>query len=148
MNLDTYTLSASPDFQSFKFYSVGPNGSIPKAVQFQTILGTDYFNLAFGDLDPASGELDDLAKSNNGDSEKVLATVVTALYSFLKKYPNATVYAKGSTPVRTRLYRMGIFKYYNKANSDISVYGELELEFEPFCSGQDYLGFLVRKKFN
>jgi hypothetical protein len=146
MNLDKYTLTASPDFQSFRFYSVGSKGRIQKVVQFQEMLGTDYFNLAFGDLDLTSGEFDDLSKSNNGDSEKVLATVVTALYNFLEKYPNATVYAKGSTPVRTRLYRMGIFKFYNEDELGISVFGELEHGFEPFHAGQDYLGFLVRKK--
>lgn len=148
MNLDKYTLTASPDFQSFKFYSVGSKGSIPKLVQFQEMLGIDYFNLAFGDLDITSGELDDLSVSDNGDSEKVLATVLTALYNFLEKYPNATVYAKGSTPGRTRLYRMGIFKYYSESDLGISVFGELEFGFEPFRGGKEYLGFLVRKKNN
>jgi hypothetical protein len=145
MNLDKYTLTASPNFKSFKFYSVGPKGSIPKFVQFQEMLDTDYFNLAFGDI--INGRLDDLSVSANDDSEKVLATVVTALYDFLEKHPNATVYAKGSTPVRTRLYRMGIFKYYNEFDLGISVFGELESGFEPFRAGQEYLGFLVRKKF-
>lgn len=44
-----------------------------------------------------TGEIDDTVISNNGDSEKVLATVVTTLYAFIYKHQNAMVYATGST---------------------------------------------------
>jgi hypothetical protein len=45
----------------------------------------DLYNLAFGDKNLDTGDLNDLAISNNGDSEKVLATVVAAVYAFTNK---------------------------------------------------------------
>jgi hypothetical protein len=44
--------------------------------------------LAFGDKDIEAGDIDDKVISNNGDSEKVLATVVATVYAFIDKYPN------------------------------------------------------------
>lgn len=38
------------------------------------------YNLAFGDKHTVSGEIDNLAITNNDDTDKVLATVVAALY--------------------------------------------------------------------
>ena len=66
----------------------------------------------------ANRGLDDLAISNNGDTEKVLGTVVAALYAFFDRHPGAIVYATGSTPGRTRLYRMGITKFYEEIKND------------------------------
>lgn len=40
--------------------------------------------------------------TNNGDSTKTLATVASTVYAFTGKYPEAWVYATGSTAVRTR----------------------------------------------
>jgi hypothetical protein len=62
------------------------------------------YNLAFGDKDHSTGEIDDKVISNNGDSEKVLATVVATVYAFTDKYPETWIYATGSTKARTRLY--------------------------------------------
>src|SRR5690554_1018587 len=56
-------------------------------------------------------EIDDKTVSNNGDSEKVLATVVATVYAFSDKYPDSWIFATGSTKARTRLYRMGITRY-------------------------------------
>lgn len=41
---------------------------------------TNLYNLAFGDKNPLTGEIDDKIVTDNGDSEKVLATVVAAVY--------------------------------------------------------------------
>ncbi len=60
--------------------------------------------------------------TDNGDSEKVLATVVGAIYMFTEQYPDAWVYAVGSTAARTRLYRMGINKYFDIANQDFNIW--------------------------
>ena len=90
--------------------------------------------------------MDDLAKTNNGDSEKVLSTVVGALYAFFSKHPEAFVYATGSTPSRTRLYRRGITKYYNEMVIDFQVFGQVGTEFHIFEPGKDYSGFLAQRK--
>lgn len=89
-------------------------------IQYQKTNEPDLFNLAFGDKNMT--HFDDTAISNNGDSEKVLATVVASLYAFFDKYPQAFVYATGSTQSRTRLYRMGISKYYHEMIKDFYLY--------------------------
>jgi uncharacterized protein DUF6934 len=67
-----------------------------------------YFNLGFGDLNKATGKIDDLAVTDNQDRKKVLATVAATLLEFTRQFPDAAVYATGSTPARTRLYQIGI----------------------------------------
>lgn len=86
--------------------------------------------------------------SNNGDSEKVLATIVAALYAFFDKYPGAFVYATGSTKARTRLYRIGITRFYKEMIQDFVLYGQVGDEFHEFEIGKDYTGFLTQRKFD
>ena len=113
MQLDRYQLKAEESLTVFEFTSTGPKGQIPKLIKFSETNLKDLYNLAFGDKDLTTGDLNDLAISNNGDSEKVLATVVSTVYAFSDRYPNSFIYATGSTKARTRLYRMGITKYLN-----------------------------------
>ncbi len=75
-------------------------------------------NLAFGDKNHLTGEIDDRIVTDNGDSEKVLATVVAAVYSFCDHFPDVWIYATGSTAARTRLYKMGINKYFDVVQAD------------------------------
>ena len=84
--------------------------------------------------------------SNNGDSEKVLATVVATIYAFTDKYPNAMIYATGSTKTRTRLYRMGISRFIGEVKQDFDVQGELKDDWADFDPYTEYDGFLVRRK--
>jgi len=63
------------------------------------------YNLAFGDRKQLRGEFDDRIVTDNGDSEKVLETVVAAVYTFRDRFPQAWIYATGSTAARTRLYK-------------------------------------------
>jgi hypothetical protein len=105
-----------------------------------------YYNLAFGDKDFGTGDIDDTSVSNNGDSEQVLATVVSAVYMFTENKKEAWVYATGSTKSRTRLYRMGITKYIADVKSDFHVFGQLEGEWVEFQKDTDYTAFVVRRK--
>lgn len=107
----------------FEFNSEGPKGLIRKIIQFEQTNEPDVYNLAFGDLNSGSNELDDLAILNNGDGEKVLATVVAAFYVFFDKHPWTYVFATGSTNARTRLYRMGISRFYGEMILDFELYG-------------------------
>jgi len=146
MNLDRYELQVGDKFITFEFVSEGPKGKIFKVVQFQQIEETDVYNLAFGDFNPLTGELDDKIVTDNGDSEKVLATVVAAIYMFTEEYSDAWVYAVGSTTVRTRLYRMGINKYFDIANRDFDILGEQQDELKWYEKGKDYQAFAFRRK--
>jgi len=110
MKLPKYPLSADNDLTTFEFVSEGSKGLIHKLVQFTPTNLKGIFILAFGDKDHLTGDIDDLVISNNGDSEKVLTTVVATIFAFTDKHPDAWIYATGSTKARTRLYRMGIGK--------------------------------------
>ncbi len=148
MNLERYPLEAQSNLTVFEFFSQGPNGSIPKLIQFQQINQSPIYNLAFGNKDEKTGEIDDLAVSNNSDTQKVLATVVAALYAFFNSYPEAYVYATGSTTARTRLYRMGITRFYEEVIQDFELYGQVGDEFHQFEVGREYIGFMVLRKLN
>ena len=147
MKAKKYPLKAESSFTVFEFVSEGTKGKIKKLIQFQETNEPNLYNLAFGDK-VGQTEINDSAISDNGDSEKVLATVVAAVYAFLDNHPSAFVYATGSTKARTRLYRIGITKYYNEAIEDFYLYGQTGDKFSVFETGIDYDGFLVQRKFN
>ena len=130
----------------FEFVSEGPKGKILKLIKFSETNLKNLFNLGFGDKDTNTSDINDLAISNNGDSEKILATVVSAVYAFTDKYPDSWIYATGSTRARTRLYRMGISKYIAEVKSDFDVYGLVNDEWEIFQQETDYDAFLVKRK--
>ncbi len=146
MRLPKYQLSSSDLFSTYEFTSEGQNGIIQKIVRYEATSIEGVYNLAFGDKDYLSGDFNDTVISNNGDSEKVLATVVATLYAFTDKYPNAWVYATGSTKARTRLYRIGISKYISEITEDFEIYGEIQDEWKIFEKNVDFDGFLVKRK--
>jgi hypothetical protein len=145
MKLPKYPLASSDKLMTFEFISEGQNGLIHKLVQYQQTNLKDVYNLAFGDKDHTTGDIDDTVISNNGDSEKVLATVVATAYAFTDKYPDVWIYATGSTKARTRLYRMGIAKFLSEVKEDFEVLGERNGEWEGFKKSAEYAGFLVRR---
>ena len=147
MKIDKYALKGGPDLTVFEFVSEGTRGAIRKYILFQPTTESNLYNLAFGDKDPVTGELNDMAVSNNGDTDKVLATVVASLYAFFDRYPNAFVYATGSTASRTRLYRIGITRFYEEVSRDFYLYGQVGDEFPEFEPGKEYSGFLAKRKF-
>ena len=147
MKAEKYPLKAGRNLTTFEFISEGPKGVIKKLIEFQETNKPNLYNLAFGDK-VGETDIDDLAVSNNGDSEKVLATVVAALYAFFDKYPTAFVYTTGSTKARTRLYRMGITKYYDEMLEDFYLYGQIGDEFLTFEVDKNYDGFLAQQKFD
>lgn len=146
IKIEKYPLKAESNLTIFEFISEGPKGLIRKIIQFQETNQPNLYNLAFGDKNPETEEVDDLAVSNNGDSEKVLATVVAALYAFFDKHPDAFVYATGSTSSKTRLYRISITWFYEEMIEDFDLYGQLEDEFHKFEIGKNYARFLTQRK--
>jgi hypothetical protein len=146
MKLPKYPLASSDKMMTFEFVSEGKKGLIHKLVKYQPTNLKGLYNLAFGDKDPETGEIDDKVISDNGDSEKVLTTVAATVYAFMDKYPDAWVYATGSTKARTRLYKMGISKFLEEVTSDFEVLGELNDDWEAFKPDTEYDGFLVRRK--
>jgi hypothetical protein len=146
MKLPRYELKAEKSLMVFEFTSEGPKGQIPKLIKFSETTLKGFYNLAFGDKNLETGEIDDTVVSNNGDSEQVLATVVSAVYSFTEQENEAWVYATGSTKSRTRLYRMGITKYFDEVKQDFLVFGLRDGEWEDFTKEIDYTAFVGRRK--
>ena len=92
MKLERYQLKTSDNIKVFEFVSEGPKGRIEKIIQLSETNLKGFYNLAFGDKNPETGVLDDLAISNNGDMDKILATVVAAVLAFTERNPDAYVY--------------------------------------------------------
>jgi hypothetical protein len=146
MNLPRYELKAEKSLLVYEFTSEGSKGQIPKLIKFSETTLKGFYNLAFGDKNSETGELDDTVVSSNGDSEQVLATVVSAVYAFTSLQNDAWVYATGSTKSRTRLYRMGISKYYDEIEKDFYLFGMWNGEWKEFEMEIDYTAFLVKRK--
>ena len=146
MNLPKYDIRTGETVFIYEFTSEGDKGSIQKMIDFQHTNLKDFYNLAFGDKDTITGEIDDKVVSNNGDMEKVLATIVAAVYSFTDLFPNAWIYAEGSTPTRTRLYRINITKYLSIIKEDFELRCLLNGEWVEFSPTVNYQGFVVKRK--
>jgi hypothetical protein len=146
MKLPRYELKAEKSLMVYEFISEGPKGQIPKLIKFSETTLKGFYNLAFGDKDSETGDIDDTVISNNGDSEQVLASVVSAVYVFTEFQNDAWVYATGSTKSRTRLYRMEISKYFDEVKQDFYIFGLREGEWEEFEKEKYYSAFLVKRK--
>jgi phage terminase large subunit-like protein len=147
MELPRYEIESSVSSKYFEFVSSGINGNIVKVVKYVPFPNQEgLYNLGFGDKNIETGELDDLVISNNGDTDKLLATVAMTVYEFFEEHPYATVYMKGSTKSRTRLYQISISKFIEQISIEFDVYGELEAEFGRFNKNISYKGFLIQKR--
>lgn len=141
-----YKTVASEAFKTFVFTSEGPKGNVTKVVRYTEINIKGFYNLGFGDQDPVTGYVSDKIRTDNKDSQKVLATVVSSLYVFMEAYPEATVIATGSTEGRTRLYRIGITNNLEAVGRDFIVLGLTKNGWESFRKGVEYGAFLVQRK--
>ncbi len=141
-----YKVETSADFKIFEFLSIGNKGNIPKVVRYTEINVKGFYNLGFGDKDLKTGFISDISVTNNGDSQKVLATVAATLYAFIDEHPGAIVIATGSSEARTRLYRMGITNNLEKIERDFFIFGLTNTNWEPFRKNITYGAFLVYRK--
>ncbi len=131
----------------YEFASEGSKGKISKLVIYSETHLHNFYNLGFGDKDETTGDIDDTIVTNNGDSEKVLATVAATLYSFTEKFPDAIIFASGSTAARTRLYRIGITNNLEEIKADFEVFGLTnENNWVRFEKRKDFKAFLVKRK--
>ncbi|MBL0192332.1 MAG: hypothetical protein IPQ18_13550 [Saprospiraceae bacterium] len=139
-----YEVVASNDWLIYEFVSVGPKGNVLKTVIYQHI-DDNIYNLAFGDRDSLSGNIDDLVVTDNHDAEIVLATVASTLFDFFDNYNGTIVLAKGSTRSRTRLYRRYLTILLEIIEQNFLLFGELNGEVERFQKNKDYSSFLITK---
>ncbi len=144
MNLDHYLLSSIGDSE-FKFVSEGIQGQILKIIRFSVIdQEKRIVNLGFGDFDAETGVVDDRVVSSNQDTDKILATVAQATLLFCQNYPNALIYAEGSTLARTRLYQMALNKHWQTVSDHFLVWGLQHDLWHSFETGKNYDAFLAK----
>lgn len=148
MNLDRYPYTMGASLLDYEFVSAGPQGEIRKVVQYRLehTRGSTFFRLGFGDWDESSGTIDDLSVSNNGDRQKVLATIAASVLDITARFPDMMVFARGSTPARTRLYQMAITIHRAAIFPLLTVYGYLNGQWELMERNKNYDAFLVQRK--
>lgn len=73
--------------------------------------------------------------------------VTAALYAFFNRSPETIVYTTGSTPVRTRLYRMGLSKFYDEIQNGFYFCGPIGNKLCVFEAGVEYEGFVAQRIF-
>ena len=130
----------------FEFTSIGPKGEIKKIIQFTETKADHIFNLAFGNIREDS-TIDDTTTNDNKDRDKILATVAAVVYQFTQRYPDNYVFFTGSSPERTRLYRMALTINYDDLAKTFEIWGlREEVGFEPFEKRWNYTGFLIKRK--
>jgi hypothetical protein len=145
MNLERYPYYANPSFFDFEFESEGPKGRIKKIARFSSI-GTNLYNLGFGDLDEVSGDISDDVVTNNGDGEKVLATVAGIIYDFTARFLKAAIFIQGTTASRTRWYQMGIGRNWEEIGRIFDIYGRRNNQWERFKKGSNYEAFIGHRQ--
>lgn len=148
MKYETYpNLEIKEDFSVIDFISLGKKGPIVKRIVFSPIEIDNVYNLEFGDVDE-NGEVNDSVISDNGDRNKILATLVDAVGRYTRKYPERWVIFRGSTGARTRLYRMAISLNLDELVEKFLIYCYLEQsgDIVPFSKGLKINAFLVKGK--
>ena len=148
MKYEIYTdFKADPYFNGFDFISEGHKGMIPKRILFTPTRWLNTYNLAFGDV-MESGEIDDFRISDNGDRNKILATVVKVVEMYTFKFPDRWIYFTGSTEQRTRLYRMAVTIHLAELSDMFDLFAEIKGQegFVKFQKGLSINAFLIKKK--
>ena len=143
--MDRYAVISDDERLVYEFLSEGPNGIIKKVVFYQEI-DDSFFNIGFGDWDEINQTINDKIRSNNNDRDKVLRTVAYTAIDFIKHHPNATIFATGSTPARTRLYQIGIFANLPEISKLFEVEGFIEDEWQPIQKRRNYRAFMLKTK--
>jgi uncharacterized protein YlxP (DUF503 family) len=148
MNVEQYSVIPDNSNLSFKFQSIGPKGVIKKRVLFRKIISSNenYYNLSFGDWDEQRGRADDLAITNNNDTDKVLSTVANTILKFVQHFPDSNILIIGSTKSRTRLYQMAIRRNIVEIENLFYLQGLRNGIWELYKPGINFDAFLIKCK--
>ncbi|WP_426292064.1 DUF6934 family protein [Dyadobacter endophyticus] len=146
MQSEFYPFQSDDSRLYFEFLSVSPKKTIEKAVVFTLIdSNTNLFNLALVDI-LSDGSHSDKTVSNNGDFEKIMATVAECVGVFFRVHPAARVHVQGSTPSRNRLYRIVFARELSKIKKNYELHGLIGSLTEPFEVNKDYNVYLLKLK--
>lgn len=146
MNYPSYLFYSNQNSTEFFFESIGSKGVINKVIAFQETSFAGIYNLALGDINPLTNEVDDTVVTDNGDTEKILATTFQIVNHYFSLFPHHQIYFSGNSPARNRLYRIAINHSFYALDSIFELFGVMNNELEPFVSTRPYQAFLIRKK--
>ena len=140
-------IRTADDLSSFDFISTGKNGSFVKRIVFMRTEIDRVYNLAFGDV-MENGEIDHYSITDNGDRNKILATVFDVVNTYTVRYPERFIYFRGSTSERTRLYRIAIGLNLEELSRVFDIFVEIEGDdrFIPFRKNMELEAFLIKRK--
>ncbi len=149
MNRPKYTLtSISEDNLRFVFESIGPKGTVIKAVEYDPFDSNGiYYNLALVDIDE-NGEFSDNVITDNKDTDKVFVTISKTIDLFFEKYPLKRIVIFSDDSLRLRLYRMIISNYSHEKEQIWNFFGLKNNNFQKFEKGIDYEAFMITLKSN
>ena len=146
MKYESYdAVRIADDLSSIDFISAGKHGQWIKRIWFQPSKFENVYNLLFGNL-VAEEEIDDFTVNDNGDRNKILATIAEAIDRYTRRYPERMISIYGSTASRTRLYRMAIGLNLEELSLKFDIYAEASDGFVPFYKNMEVTAFLVKRK--
>lgn len=146
MKYEVYTeIEVTDDFNVFDFISIGKHGEILKRVAFSKTDEEGIYNLALGDVDE-DNEIDDYAVTDNGDRNKVLATVAAIVEAYTSRFPDRWIIFRGSTEERTRLYRIAVGLHLVELSGLYEILAYANEELVPFDKNLKINAFLIRRK--
>ena len=156
MNYDHYAdVRFTQDYQLFLFDSVGPKGKLKKAVIYSELKDfPGIYNIGLGTIkmdDNGKEYIDGSEISDNGDRNKILATVALTALEFINKHPDSKIYLTGIDKARTRLYQMAINHAYEDLCYTFTIQGDLSenegvYDLHPFTRNVNYTGFVIAKR--
>lgn len=141
MDRPFYDFQIGAQARSFSFISEGPRTVAKQVIYAETTL-PDFFNLALADIE-TDGSPNFYSVRNNGDLERIMATVAQTLLVFFRSHPRAKVAFTGSTPARTRLYQIILAREMEAVAADFVLSGVKENTLEDFRPNRDYDGFVI-----
>jgi len=145
MEFDFYDLLVIADNLSIlDFVSVGHRGEIIKRIEFNRTYRPEIFSLSLSDIRKRAR--DTRSRSNNGDRDKILATVVYAIDIYTQRYPERWIHLAGNTKQKTRLYRMTIGLNLAELSKRFYIYAQINDEIRLFSVNMPVDSFLVKRK--
>jgi len=155
MEIDQFETQSDNEGKIFTFISVGKMNII-KIIRYdrEDIIYNDLIgnmltasNLGFGDKKSDTYQIDDIARSNNGDMFMVFNTILHTIPIFFSKMNNTAIHIKGADKVRHIAYHRFLNQRYDELINEYYFYGSLNRVIYPYEKGTiyDYIVALIKK---
>ncbi len=129
----------------YSFFSIGQQGIIEKVVAFQD-MGLLTYNVALADYNREDNTFSDMSNSNNFDMLRLFATIFRISDDFLAKNHFYSLYVKGNTPTKMKLYHRIIKNNLSDLQNKFLVLGVYNGKSEFFDASKEYEYFIIRLK--